>query len=130
MASVVSAHDFLRGKTTLVTGVTGFIGKVFVEKILRVQPDIKKLYVLIRAPNSYLAKQRFHNEVIGKDLFKVLRDKLGAEFGSFISKKVIVVAGDVSLDNFGIKDENMKNQIMEELDIIVRTAASTTFNER
>ncbi|RDX63192.1 Fatty acyl-CoA reductase 8, partial [Mucuna pruriens] len=110
----------------------------FVEKILRVQPDIKKLYLLLRAPNSDLATHRLHNEVakhlikvIMKDLFRVLRDKWGADFSSFISKKVVAVAGDVSLENLGIKDENMmRSQILEEIDIIVHTAATTNFNER
>jgi len=36
---------------------------VFVEKILRVQPDIKKLYLLIRSLNTCLATQRLHVEV-------------------------------------------------------------------
>ncbi|KAG5026302.1 hypothetical protein JHK86_022216 [Glycine max] len=128
MAKVESVHDFLKGKTILVTGATGFVGKVFVEKILRVQPDIKKLYLLLRASNPYLATHRLQNEVIGKDIFRVLRDKWGADFGSFISKKVVAVAGDVSLNN--IKDENMRSQMFEELNVIVHTAATTNFNER
>jgi len=69
-------------------------------------------------------------EVIGKDLFKVLKDKWGADFRSFISEKVVAVAGDVSLQNLGIKDKNMRNQMFKELDIIVHTAATTRFNER
>ncbi|KAL5176774.1 putative fatty acyl-CoA reductase 5 [Glycine soja] len=101
---------------------------IFVEKILRVQPDIKKLYLLLRASNPYLATHRLQNEVIGKDIFRVLRDKWGADFGSFISKKVVAVAGDVSLNN--IKDENMRSQMFEELNVIVHTAATTNFNER
>ncbi|KAH1238271.1 putative fatty acyl-CoA reductase 5 [Glycine max] len=103
---------------------------ISVEKILRVQPDIKKLYLLLRASNPYLATHRLQNEVIGKDIFRVLRDKWGADFGSFISKKVVAVAGDVSLNNLGIKDENMRSQMFEELNVIVHTAATTNFNER
>jgi hypothetical protein len=36
---------------------------VFVEKVLRVQPNVKKLYLLLRAPDAKSATQRFHNEV-------------------------------------------------------------------
>lgn len=36
---------------------------VFVEKILRVQPNVKKLYLLLRAPDTKTATQRLHNEV-------------------------------------------------------------------
>jgi fatty acyl-CoA reductase len=36
---------------------------VLVEKILRVQPDVKKLFLLIRAAGAESAKQRFQTEV-------------------------------------------------------------------
>ncbi|KAJ1442444.1 hypothetical protein SESBI_00804 [Sesbania bispinosa] len=130
MTEPESIHHFFKGKTIFVTGATGCLGKVFVEKILRVQPDIKKLYILLRASNSYLATQRLHNEVIGKELFRVQREKLGADFGPFISKKVVAVAGDVSLNNLGLEDQNMRDEMLKELDIIVHTAATTTFDER
>jgi hypothetical protein len=36
---------------------------VVVEKILRVQPDVKKLYLLVRAPDNAAARQRVLHEV-------------------------------------------------------------------
>jgi len=36
---------------------------VFVEKILRVQPNVKKLYLLLRATDNESATRRMHNEV-------------------------------------------------------------------
>ncbi|MED6117761.1 putative fatty acyl-CoA reductase 5, partial [Stylosanthes scabra] len=57
-----SIIEFLEGKTIFVTGATGFLAKVFVEKILRVQPNIKKLYLLVRAEDTESATQRLHNE--------------------------------------------------------------------
>lgn len=39
---------------------------VFVEKILRVQPNVKRLYLLLRAEDAKSASQRFHNEVINQ----------------------------------------------------------------
>ncbi|KAI4313486.1 hypothetical protein L6164_026465 [Bauhinia variegata] len=124
-----SVKHFLRGKTILVTGATGFLGKIFVEKILRVQPDVKKLYLLLRASNSCSATERMRNEIIGKDLFKVLRDKLGDDFDSFISEKVMAVAGDVSSENLGIRDVYLRKAMLEEIDIVLHSAASTKFDE-
>ncbi|KAI4313525.1 hypothetical protein L6164_026499 [Bauhinia variegata] len=120
-----SVKHFLKGKTILVTGAT-----VFVEKVLRVQPDIKKLYLILRASNPTSVAERMHNEIIGKDLFRVLRDELGDNFGSFVSEKVIAVAGDVSLENLGIKDANLRMDMLEEIDIVLHSAASTKFDER
>ncbi|KAI4313516.1 hypothetical protein L6164_026491 [Bauhinia variegata] len=125
-----SVKHFLKGKTILVTGATGFLGKIFVEKILRVQPDVKKLYLLLRASDPCSATERMHNEIFGKDLFKVLREKLDGDFGSFISDKVVAVAGDVSSENMGIRDVNLRKAMLEEIDIVLHSAACTKFDER
>ncbi|OIW20697.1 hypothetical protein TanjilG_21030 [Lupinus angustifolius] len=130
MMELRSVSDFFRGKTILVTGATGFLAKVFVEKILRVQPDIKKLYLLVRASDPYLATQRLHNEVFKKDLFRVLQDKWGANFDSFISKKVVAVAGDVSRDMLGFIDVKLSEEMLKEINIIVNSAATTNLDER
>ncbi|CAK8576344.1 unnamed protein product [Lathyrus sativus] len=123
-------QDFFKGKTILVTGATGFLAKVFIEKILRTQPEIKKLYLLLRASNLDLAERRLQNEVFEIDLFRVLRGELGGDFNSFISNKVVAVAGDVAIQNFGIKDQKLKNEIFDEIDVLVHSAASTKFDER
>lgn len=36
---------------------------VLVEKILRIQPDVRKLYLLVRAPDAAAAKERLLTEV-------------------------------------------------------------------
>lgn len=41
-------RDYFRGKNLLVTGATGFCGKVLVEKLLRSCEGVGKIYVLIR----------------------------------------------------------------------------------
>lgn len=40
--------DFFRGRHVLITGATGFMGKVLVEKLLRSCPDVACIYLLIR----------------------------------------------------------------------------------
>lgn len=46
-----------------VSYVCAWMDAVFVEKILRVQPNVKKLYLLLRAADTKSATQRLHNEV-------------------------------------------------------------------
>ncbi|CAN6871541.1 unnamed protein product [Brassica oleracea] len=38
--------QFLENKTLLVTGASGFLAKVFVERVLSLQPNVKRLYLL------------------------------------------------------------------------------------
>jgi fatty acyl-CoA reductase len=40
--------EWFRGRSVLVTGATGFMGKVLVEKLLRSCPDIATVYLLMR----------------------------------------------------------------------------------
>jgi len=40
--------EFYKGHSVLITGATGFMGKVLVEKLLRSCPGIENLFLLIR----------------------------------------------------------------------------------
>ncbi|XP_024030209.1 putative fatty acyl-CoA reductase 7 [Morus notabilis] len=123
--------QFFEKKTILVTGATGFLAKILVEKLLRVEPEVKKLYLLLRAPDSNSARKRIHDEVIGKELFSVLRRNFGKDFESFIWEKVVAVPGDVANDeDLGIKDLKLSQEMFESIDVIVNSAATTNFDER
>ncbi|CAI9785873.1 unnamed protein product [Fraxinus pennsylvanica] len=125
-----SILHFLEDRSILVTGATGFLAKIFAEKILRVQPNVKKLYLLLRAADSKSAIQRFNTEVIAKDLFRVLKEKCGRNLNSFISQKVVVVPGDITCENLGVKDTDLLEEMWKEVDVVVNLAATTNFDER
>jgi fatty acyl-CoA reductase len=40
--------DWFKGRCILITGATGFMGKVLVEKLLRSCPDVATIYLLMR----------------------------------------------------------------------------------
>ncbi|PWA43942.1 NAD(P)-binding domain, Fatty acyl-CoA reductase [Artemisia annua] len=103
---------------------------VFVEKILRVQPHVKKLYLLVRANDAESALQRFYTEVVSKDLFNVLKEKHGANLQSFLAEKVTLVAGDITRENMGVQDYSLCEQMWRDVDVVVNVAASTNFKER
>ncbi|KAK4709152.1 hypothetical protein R3W88_030077 [Solanum pinnatisectum] len=124
-------EPFLEGKTIFITGATGFLAKILVEKILRVQPNVRKLFLLVRASDSKSARKRFNDEVMQTELFSVLREKIGANnLNSLIEEKVFPVAGDISFEDFGIENSEMKNEMFKEIDIIINSAATTRFDER
>ncbi|XP_075512749.1 fatty acyl-CoA reductase 3-like isoform X1 [Primulina tabacum] len=125
-----SILQFVENSCILVTGATGFLAKIFIEKILRVQPNVKKFYVLLRAQDTNSAMLRFNHEVISKDLFRVLKGNYGENFHSFLSQKVRVVAGDITFENLGVKDSNLLEEMWKEIDIVVNSAATTNFDER
>lgn len=46
------------GKSVFVTGASGFMGKVLVEKLLYGCPELKTLYILLRDKRGRTAEQR------------------------------------------------------------------------
>nr|Q9XGY7.1 RecName: Full=Alcohol-forming fatty acyl-CoA reductase [Simmondsia chinensis]AAD38039.1 acyl CoA reductase [Simmondsia chinensis]AAD38040.1 acyl CoA reductase [synthetic construct]AFI74369.1 acyl-CoA reductase [synthetic construct]QCQ82563.1 alcohol-forming fatty acyl-CoA reductase [synthetic construct] len=130
MEEMGSILEFLDNKAILVTGATGSLAKIFVEKVLRSQPNVKKLYLLLRATDDETAALRLQNEVFGKELFKVLKQNLGANFYSFVSEKVTVVPGDITGEDLCLKDVNLKEEMWREIDVVVNLAATINFIER
>ncbi|XP_076893981.1 alcohol-forming fatty acyl-CoA reductase-like [Bidens hawaiensis] len=124
-----SIVDYLENKVILITGATGFLAKIFVEKVLRVQPNVKKLYLLIRAPDGKSALQRFNTEAVGKDLFKLLKEKHGTNLKKFLSEKVTPVGGDITCEDLGVQDSTLKDEMWRDVDIVVNAAATTNFDE-
>ncbi|KAI3774583.1 hypothetical protein L1987_49142 [Smallanthus sonchifolius] len=122
--------QFLDDKTILITGGTGFLAKVMVEKILRVQPNVRKLYLLIRAYDQEEALKRFQTEVVGISLFRVLKEKYGKHIYTFLSEKITLVAGDITYDNMGVRDNNLIKEMQSQVDVVVNAAAATKFCER
>ncbi|KAK6117507.1 hypothetical protein DH2020_048727 [Rehmannia glutinosa] len=133
---LVSMHDegigivkFLRGKTFLITGATGFLGKVLIEKILRTAPDVVKIFVLIKTKNKEAALERLKNEIINAELFKHLKQIHGKSYQAFMLSKLVPVVGNVCETNLGI-DKDAAYEMIKEVDVIINSAANTTFDER
>ncbi|KAL6661995.1 hypothetical protein ACP70R_001379 [Stipagrostis hirtigluma subsp. patula] len=120
---------YFKGKSILITGSTGFLGKILVEKILRVQPDVNKIYLLVRGIDAPSAKQRVQQEVIGTELFGLLREKHGKGFQQFVDDKVVALAGDIIHENLGLESPVL-DKLAKEMDVIVNIAATTNFYER
>lgn len=60
-AIMSSIPDFYSGKNILVTGGTGFVGKVLIEKLVRSCPGVKTVYCLIRPRKGLSAAERLAN---------------------------------------------------------------------
>lgn len=121
--------QFLRGKNVLITGATGFLAKVLVEKVLREQPDVGHIYLIIQEKADVSANQRLERQVIGSQVFDLLRETHVAEYGKFMLSKLTAVEGNISQEGLGLST-TVAEELMAKVDIMIHSAASTTFDER
>ena len=70
-------ESFYRGKNILITGCTGFLGKVVLERILSTLSVIGKVFVIIRNKKGNSIDERFKKEILDSPCFDTLRSNLG-----------------------------------------------------
>jgi HAD superfamily hydrolase (TIGR01490 family) len=119
--------EALKGKTILVTGSTGFLGKSIVEKCLRAIPDVGRLNLAIRSSARRPAAERLEREVLSSPAFKRLKEELGEEaFAKLVKEKIAVVAIDLGRDGLGLSESGREQ--LRECDIVIHSAAAVEFD--
>ena len=131
-ASLQPLRDFYRGKTVLLTGGTGLLGKVLLERMLSLLPDIAAVYVLVRprtraGATAISIDERLKQEVFESQIFEPLKDRMGDAFDSLFDSKVHAVSGDVAMDGLGL-DPAIYERLQSEVDIIIHCAAVVSFD--
>ncbi|MFT6122474.1 MAG: thioester reductase-like protein [Oleiphilaceae bacterium] len=119
----------LSGKNILITGCTGFLGKVLLEKIIRSIPDVASINILIRANTKYnTAQERFENEILSSTIFDHLKEIDDDAFKHFCETKLNIISGELTQKQFGLDTDNFAS-LANNIDIIVNSAASVNFRE-
>ena len=86
--------DFFRNKHVLVTGTTGFLGKVILFRLLETLPMLGKIYVLIRNKKGSSVIERFKKEILESPCFDKLK-KIRPDFDAFVDAMICPIAGDL-----------------------------------
>ncbi|XP_071618622.1 fatty acyl-CoA reductase 1 isoform X4 [Heliangelus exortis] len=119
---MVSIPEYYEGKNVLLTGVTGFMGKVLLEKLLRSCPKVNAVYALVRHKAGLTPEARIE-EITNCKLFDRLRDEQ-PDFRA----KIIVITSDLTQPELDLS-EPIKEKLRECINIIFHCAATVRFNE-
>ncbi|HYD63240.1 MAG TPA: fatty acyl-CoA reductase [Noviherbaspirillum sp.] len=125
----LSVQTALSGKRILLTGTTGFLAKVVLEKIIRAVPDIAGVVLVIRGnKNHATARERFEREIATSSIFETLRAEQPARLQRFFSEKIECITGEVTEPSFGLP-ANKFIELASRIDLIINAAASVNFRE-
>ena len=104
------------------TGGSGFLGKVILEKLLRDCPDIKSVYVLLRAKQGHDSRRRVEELLSSVVFLRVRRENPSS------LEKVIAVSGDITYPGLGISHNDL-NVLKEDVSVVFHCAATIRFDE-
>ncbi|XP_026293116.1 fatty acyl-CoA reductase 1-like [Frankliniella occidentalis] len=119
---VPSVAELLAGRDVLVTGGSGFLGRVLLEKLLRSCPDIGTVFLLLRAKRGVPPEERVAG-IVNVPLF----DQLRREQPTAISK-LVPVAGDCAELGLGLSPED-RAMLQDRVFIVFHGAASVRFDD-
>ncbi|XP_058798526.1 fatty acyl-CoA reductase wat-like [Phymastichus coffea] len=122
VSGVSEVTEFFNGSNVFVTGGSGFLGKLLIDKLLRSCPKMGKLYMLMRAKKGKTSEERF------KEHFQdVVYERLRKERPNFIDN-VVMIEGDASLDDLGMSIADREN-LIENTHVVFHAAATVRFDE-
>ncbi|XP_046464442.1 putative fatty acyl-CoA reductase CG5065 [Daphnia pulex] len=118
----LSIVEFYENRSVFITGATGFMGKVLVEKILRSCPGVERLYLLMRPSKGQSVDYRLR-EFIQNEIFSKVKEQQPN-----VMEKITAVKGDVTLPQLGLSPSDLQ-LLTENVSVVFHSAATVKFNE-
>ncbi|XP_068611535.1 fatty acyl-CoA reductase 1 [Brachionichthys hirsutus] len=119
---MASIAEYYAGKNVLITGATGFMGKVLVEKLLRSCPDVEALYLLVR-PKAGQSMQQRVSDMVACKLFDRVR-----EDNPDFHRKIAPIGGELTQPGLAIGPEDVE-KLTGCINIVFHCAATVRFDE-
>lgn len=147
-------REFYANKNILITGATGFIGKVCLVKIIRSLGNCGQVYVMLRSKKGMTPQQRF-DKMLNEEPFNANSSSSSDSFSTKSNSeqqqennnsngihnkneenqvqppvdwsKVVAVEGDMSCKDLGFTDD-VKEKLCKTVEIVFNIAASVQFD--
>ncbi|XP_058458774.1 fatty acyl-CoA reductase wat-like [Malaya genurostris] len=112
--------EFYRGKNVLVTGGTGFIGRLLIEKLLRI--NVRQIILLSRPKKGKTVQQRC-DELFGSVVFMNLKK----DYPAFMDR-VKILDADLQHPRVGLSEESI-DYIIKNTQIVFHAASDVRFDQ-
>ncbi|KAH8318828.1 hypothetical protein KR074_007319 [Drosophila pseudoananassae] len=119
MASEV--QTFYKDKVVFLTGGSGFLGRVIIEKLLRTT-EVKRIYVLLRSKSGQDIKERFSTWESHPVFVGLLQSNSKA------LQRVAPLCGDCQEPDLGLSNSD-RQLLAEEVQVVLHGAATVRFTE-
>lgn len=118
----LAVQEFYRDKAVLITGVTGFLGKILLEKLLRSCPGIRRIFLLIRPRKGCKSKERLAALLKAECFEHIHREHSDA------LEKLTAIDGDLTEPGLGLQPDDYE-LLTREVSVVFHSAATIKFNE-
>ncbi|XP_020291385.1 putative fatty acyl-CoA reductase CG5065 [Pseudomyrmex gracilis] len=116
-----SISDWFSNKNVLVTGGTGFMGKVLIAKLLITCPDIGNIYLLIRKKKNIDSQTRLQL-ILQQEPFRILKKQHPERL-----KKLIVINSDMVEDGLSLSVTD-RERVTSRVSVVFHMAANVRFD--
>ena len=113
----------LAGRTLLLTGASGFLGKAVLGVLLREAPDLDEVRLVLRAADDAGALERLRSEVLSSEPLALAREYADA---ALAAGRLTAVAGDFTADALGRPEGD---DAFAAIDVAIHCAASVSFEQ-
>ncbi|XP_017070392.1 putative fatty acyl-CoA reductase CG5065 isoform X3 [Drosophila eugracilis] len=110
-------QEYYKDKTIFITGASGFMGKVLLEKLLYSCHSLKEVIIICRPKRGKAPETRLE-EMFKLPIFQRIKDERPE-----MLKKVTIYQGDVTFDQLGLSGESLKH-VTENTNIVFHLAAT------